>query len=329
LNAIKELVRERLTVEASLGEGFRLCIRQGLLTSTKIDLQEDLLFEFQKYFDSSWPSWQEECIENIGSIVNQFYNHGSHKMKIFFDPDETIWTRSDDSIFFVDLPKIIIIVNGMKIHEMRGCLGLCHKEITNKFWATITIPSLKELPDFWISINNINIYTIFCRKLTSTLCEWIYEKSNIILKQLYLRSKGNAYSDKRVGWLEISAFGLNDSELIEPFRVLYDSTLEAKQIIIKSPIISQKLSNLFFKTTNIKETINTFIESNSPNYYWFSSPFLMETANNNSEQMNIFFVRYKDGDKISVIGFGPDYSLDGKLAQYVVRQVAAQHYKSI
>jgi hypothetical protein len=324
--------RDATNESSPIGICFRPFFRQGLLAGMNPRLDQNQLTTFQNEIGNKWESWRCDFLDTLEKRATADpYNRGNKRVS--YDEKEVVWIRTEDEIHFIDFPRMYIWNDGKKCQDIRMCIGLCNKKlITNKFWARITLPSLKESPNAWIPAEYLSSYADFYREVTASLCTSLHDKSNQVLQTISeTTKKKDEPLNEKVGWLEVAAFGLNDPELNASFKTLSDYSLTSKQIV-ELPHVDERLTRYFGEVVQLEGQISSLIEKSSKNQAdisWFTSPSLMDTNDRSTEQMNIFFMMRQINDRIQAIGFGPDFSSSGELARYTVRKTASYIYNII
>jgi len=241
---------------------------------------------------------------------------GIHSIEI--DIHEVPLSRKEANMECLDFPRFHFLINGDNVFSTRFCMAICVGGMSTKLWSRIGIPSLKHSKNkYGISINELPNCTSIYRSLNEKTSEWLFQiLENIVNESL------STERISRHGWIEISSFGVDNKNLLEYTEQLSQNEMSMEEIL-SDPKANEVLSSYFLKVTDIEGQLYDFVTMpDVPKHSWFVLPVPIMNKWGYAEERNVLFFMRPLENRVEVIGFGHDDSIDGKLAHASVTKMS-------
>lgn len=304
--------------------------RQGILVSFERLLNSEQLSSLCHMSMDSWSTWQTEYKDSILKLDNL------KKYNIEVAANETPLTHKEPDNQCVDFPRFDFFLDDNIVFSTRLCLAICIRGGSSKFWSRIGLPPLTQSTKGYsipiqqiqehtaksqIPMKELREYISLYRLITQKSSNWIFEKFKEIIKSQVLELK-TLNLNKEVDWMEISAFGVNDVNVLKYTNQLSHNKTTLKEIL-KDSKANDILSYYFREASDIQCSLNEYISrEDTQSYAWFISPTFITNGRGYIQQRNVLYLMRRIEGKTQIIGVGYDDSGDGQLAHASVTKVA-------
>lgn len=223
-----------------------------------------------------------------------------------FSADGKVARYWEGQTLVLDFPRVLSS-NEKFPFDTRLCFAICTKKST-KIWSRVSLPYGYRTSDaIGTPLSTLSELIGVFRPLAIVTLNWALSLA------LEVVGRSTSVSSGVEQLVEVTALGIRDHRLKEPFESLAISDLSAEEFL-SEPAVDRELSAYANLVANLNGPLS-LIGNIEPESFWFSAPATVEVnAGVLQNRELLYLVRAEEGGLTQAIGLGYDDSAMGDLA---------------